>query len=115
MEKPLPTKSPIWTATLIAVIGNLDRFQNYAEFKAYMGWYPKVAQSGSSVFNTGLAKGGVRLTRNVLGQISVVLLAPTMRTTPFREFYEKLVSRGMKPATAKGHMQANLQSCFTAC
>jgi len=104
----LPIKSPIWTATLIAVIGNLDRFQNYAEFKAYMGWYPKVAQSGSSVYHTGLAQHGVRLTRNVLGQMSVLLLAPTIRTTPFREFYEKLVARGMKPATAKGHMAGKL-------
>src|SRR6266851_10102604 len=45
----LPVKSPIWTAALIAVIGNVDRFSNYAEFKAYMGWYPRVAQSGTSV------------------------------------------------------------------
>jgi transposase len=104
----LPVKSPIWTATLIAVIGNMSRFERYAEFKAYMGWYPKVAKSGTSVNTTGLATKAVRLSRNVLGQMSAVLLSPTMKTTPFFEYYEKLVARGMKAATAKGHMAGKL-------
>jgi transposase len=104
----LPVKSPIWTATLIAVIGNVERFSNYGEFKAYMGWYPRVAQSGSSVNSSGLAKKAVRLSRNVLGQMTAVLLAPTVRTTPFREFYERLVARGMKSGTARGHMAGKL-------
>ncbi len=104
----LPVKSPIWTAALIAVIGNVERFSNYAEFKAYMGWYPRVAQSGTSLNNSGLAKKAVRLSRNVLGQMTAVLLAPTVRTTPFREFYERLVARGMKPGTARGHMAGKL-------
>jgi hypothetical protein len=30
-----PIKSPIWTATLIGVIGNIDRFHNYGQFRAY--------------------------------------------------------------------------------
>ncbi len=104
----LPTKSPIWTATLIAVIGNVDRFQRYAEFKAYMGWYPRVAKSGTSVDTTGLANKAVRLSRNVLGQMSIVFLSPTMKTTPFFEYYQRLLARGMKPATAKGHMAGKL-------
>ena len=104
----LPTKSPIWTATLIAVIGNMERFKRYGEFKAYMGWYPRVAKSGTSVNTTGLANQAVRLSRNVLGQMATVLLTPTMKTTPFFEYYEKLVARGMKPATAKGHMAGKL-------
>ena len=37
-----------------------------------------------------------------------VLLTPNMKTTPFFEYYEKLVARGMKPATAKGHMAGKL-------
>jgi len=104
----LPVKSPIWTAALIAVIGNVERFSNYAEFKAYLGWYPRVAQSGTSVNSSGLAKKAVRLSRNVLGQMTAVLLAPTVRTTPFRVFYERLVARGMKSGTARGHMAGKL-------
>jgi transposase len=104
----LPVKGPIWTATLIAVIGNVDRFQNYNAFKAYLGWYPRLAQSGSSLNRSGLAVNAVRLSRRVLGQMSVVLLAPTVRTTPFREYYARLVARGMKPATALGHLAGKL-------
>ncbi len=104
----LPVKSPIWTAALIAVIGNVERFSNYAEFKAYMGWYPRVAQSGTSVNSSGLAKKAVRLSRNVLGQMTAALLAPTVRTTPFREFHDRLVARGMRPGTARGHTAGKL-------
>ncbi len=104
----LPVKSPIWTATLIAVIVDIDRFKGYAEFKAYIGWYPRVAQSGSSVNFSGLGRKGVRLSRNVLGQRAAILLAPTVPSTPFREFYNRLVARGVKGATAKGHMAGKL-------
>jgi transposase len=104
----LPTKSTIWTATLIATIGNIDRFSNYGEFKAYMGWFPSTAKSGTSLDKTGLAHKGVRLTRNVLGRMALVLIAPNTRTTPFREFYEQLVARRMKPATAVGHLAGKI-------
>lgn len=104
----LPLKSPIWTATLIAVIGNIDRFERCAEFKAYLGWVPKTAKSGTSVNTTGLANKAVRLSRNVLGQMSTTLLAPNVRTTPFFEYYTRLVARGMRPAAAKGHMSGKI-------
>jgi transposase len=104
----LPVKSPIWTATLIAIIGNLDRFQRYAEFKAYLGWYPRVAKSGTSVNTAGLAHKAVRLSRNVLGQMATVLITPNVKTSPFFEYYERLKARGMQPATAKGHMAGKL-------
>ena len=104
----LPVKSPIWTATLIAVIGDVGRFRTYRQFKAYLGWYPREQQSGSSVNSSRLATRAVRLSRNVLGQMSVTLLSPTIPSTPFREFYERLVARGMKPATAKGHLAGKL-------
>src|SRR6266853_6317508 len=55
----LPVKSPIWTATLIAVIGDVGRFRNYAEFRAYLGWSPQVERSGSSLDSSKLAKSGV--------------------------------------------------------
>jgi transposase len=104
----LPIKSTIWTATLIAVSGNMDRFENSADYRAYMGWVPRIAKSGTSVNTTGLANNAVRLSRNVLGQISTTLIAPNTRTTPFFEYYEKLLARGMKPGTAKGHVAGKL-------
>lgn len=104
----LPVKSPIWTATLIAVIGDIRRFPNYNEFKAYMGWYPSKAQSGSSLNSSGLAHKGVRLSRRALGQMALILISPTIAPNPFAEFYARLVARGMKPSTALGHMAGKL-------
>jgi transposase len=106
----LPVKSPIWTAKLIAVIGNVDRFTNYAEFRSYMGWSPKQSQSGTSVHSSSLANEGVRMSRNVLGQMSVVLLAPNVRTNPFREYYQRMVVRGVPGGKALGHLAGKLST-----
>jgi transposase len=106
----LPVKSPIWTATLIAVIGDVSRFHNYAEFRAYLGWSPQVERSGSSLDSSKLAKSGVRLSRKVLGQMIMIMLAPVIRTTPFRAYYERLTSRGMRPAKAMGHVAGKLSA-----
>src|SRR5438128_4401910 len=75
----LPVKSPIWTATLIGAIGDVGRFSNVNQFKAYLGWSPQFTRSGSSVDHTELAKTGVRPARNVLGQRTVIMLPPTIR------------------------------------
>jgi transposase len=104
----LPVKSPIWTATLIAVIGDISRFRNYAEFRAYLGWSPQVERSGSSLDSSKLAKSGVRLSRKVLGQMVMIMLTPAIRTTPFRAYYERLTARGMRPAKAMGHVAGKL-------
>jgi transposase len=104
----LPLKSPIWKATLIAVIGDIHRFRTWNEFRAYMRWYPQAGRSGTSTDSSQLAKGGVRLGRNVLGQMAVLLQTPNVRNTPFREVYKRLLGRGMKPSTAQGHIAGKL-------
>ena len=108
----LPVKSPIWTATLIAVIGDVSRFRTYAEFRAYLGWSPQVERSGSSLDSSRLAKSGVRLSRKVLGQMVMIMLmlAPVIRATPFRGYYERLTARGMRPAKAMGHVAGKLSA-----
>ena len=110
-----PVKSPIWTATIISVIGDVRRFSNYTEFKAYMGWFPRVAQSGTSVYSTSLATDGVRLGRNVLSQMATTLISPSMRTTPFRIHYQRLVDRGKRKSSALGHMAAKLSCVLYGC
>ncbi len=104
----LPVKSPIWTATLIGAIGDVDRFSNVNQFKAYLGWSPQLTRSGSSVDHSELAQTGVRPARNVLGQMTVIMLSPTIRGTPFREVYQRLTGRGMRPASALGHVAGKL-------
>jgi len=104
----LPVKSPIWTATLIGAIGDVGRFTNVGQFKAYLGWYPQLNRSGSSIESSELAKRGVRPARNVLGQMTVIMLSSTIRPNPFRDVYHRLTARGMRPATALGHIAGKL-------
>jgi hypothetical protein len=104
----LPVKSPIWTATLIGAVGDVSRFSNVNQFKAYLGWSPQLTRSGSSLDHSELAKTGVRPARNVLGQMTVIMLSPTIRATPFREVYQRLTDRGMRPASALGHVAGKL-------
>jgi len=111
----LPAKSPIWTATLISMIGNIDRFHNYGEFRAYAGWYPKVAQSGTSVHSSSLANDGARSIRNVFGQMSQILITPAFKSTAFYAYYKRLVARGMKPGNALGHMAGKLATVLYGC
>jgi transposase len=111
----LPVKSPIWTATFISMIGNIDRFHNYGEFRAYAGWFPKVSQSGTSVHSSKLANDGARSLRGALGQMALILLSPKVRATPFRLYHQRLVARGMKPSTAVGHMAGKLATVLYQC
>ncbi len=110
-----PIKSQIWTATLISVIGNIDRFNNYGQFRAYVGWFPKIAQSGTSLNSSRLAPGGARLARNVLGQMAMTLVTPNVRETPFRIYYKRLIGRGMRPISAIGHLSGKLASVLYQC
>ncbi len=111
----LPIKSTIWTATLIGVIGDIDRFHNYGQFRAYVGWFPRVELSGTSVHSSRLSPKGVRLARNVFGQMAMTLMTPNVRETPFRIYCNRLTNRGMKPIKALGHVSGKLASVLYQC
>src|SRR5438132_14265418 len=57
-----------------------------------------------------LARGGVRIARGALGQMALILLAPNVRDTPFREDYRRMVARHVRPATATGHLAGKLST-----
>ena len=40
--------------------------------------------------------------------MTVIMLSPTIRATPFREVYQALTGRGMRPASALGHVAGKL-------
>jgi hypothetical protein len=50
------------------------------------------------------------MARNVLGQMCIILLGPTVRATPFREYHKRMVARGVQPAKAVGHMAGKLST-----
>ena len=95
---------------MIAAIGDIQRFQDHRQFKRYLGWTPEIAKSGSSVDKSKLARGGVRVARGALGQMALILLAPSVRNTPFREDYQRMVARHVRPATALGHLAGKLST-----
>ncbi len=100
---------PILADPHLSAVEKLRRlFAGVNQFKAYLGWSPQLTRSGSSVDHSELAKTGVRPARNVLGQMTVIMLSPTIRATPFREVYQRLTGRGMRPAAALGHVAGKL-------
>ncbi len=104
----LPVRSPIWTATLIAVIGDVHRFKRYDHLKAYLGWSTRKTASGTSVDASGLAKSGVRLSRHVLFLMALSLLSPSAPDNLFREDFRRMTARGVRGDTALGHVAGKL-------
>jgi len=104
----LPVRSPIWTASLIAAVGDITRFETPNEFRAYMGWFPMLDHSGKSANGTKLANRGVRLARRALGQMVLILLSSKAPDNAFRPYHQRLVSRGMRPLKAVGHVAAKV-------
>lgn len=105
----------IATATLIATIVDITRFKGPASFKAYVGYCPRQQQSGSSVDSSSLTRGGNRTARSVLFQMIWMSLPRNHKTNPFKEYYSRLVSRGMPPLKAVGHACGKLAAVMYSC
>jgi transposase len=71
----LPFVSENIACTLIGVIGDIERFSTYKEFKKYLGVSAENKQSGTSVTGTRQTYSGVRDARRVLYQIALIILA----------------------------------------
>lgn len=95
--KSLPAYSPIWTATLIGVIGDIQRFSTLESLRAYLGFAPKMQQSGSSVNSSSLSHLGVRDSRRVLFQMMLGLISPSAKPNVFRELYDRYHKQRGKP------------------
>src|SRR5689334_10341900 len=83
-------------------------FGTQGQLKPYLGWYPQLSRSGSSIDGSELAKRGVRPARNVLGQMTVIMLSSRIRPNAFRDVYRRLTGRGMRPAAALGQVAGKL-------
>ncbi|MBK5424589.1 transposase [Bacillus sp. TH30] len=91
--------------TLIGVIGDVDRFNTYKEFKKYLGVSAENSQSGTSVRSTKQTYSGVRDARRVLYQMSMMMLANGKRKpTVFKAYYDRKVEEGMIKKKAIGHL-----------
>ncbi len=111
----LPAKGYIWACTLIGVIGNVNRFSNYKQFKKYVGFTAESKTSGISVRATRMSHHGARPARRVLFQMTMFLISPNGGDNLFKEHYKRLVDRDMPKMKAIGHVAGKLAQVMFGC
>ncbi len=86
----IPGIGPQAAATLLAMIGTIANFDRAAQLKSYMGWVPKVAQSGSSLDWTRLSPRGVRQMKQTM---YLIVWRAIQWDAEWKAMYERLISR----------------------
>jgi transposase len=77
-------------ATLIAMIGSIANFDRAAQLKSYVGWVPKVAQSGSSLDWSRLSPRGVRQMKQTM---YLIVWRAIQWDAEWKAMYERLLAR----------------------
>jgi transposase len=77
-------------ATLIAMIGSIANFDRAAQLKSYVGWVPKVAQSGSSLDWSRLSPRGVRQMKQTM---YLIVWRAIQWDTEWKAMYERQLAR----------------------
>lgn len=86
----IPGIGPQAAATLLAMIGNIANFERASQLKSYVGWVPKVAQSGSSLDWTRLSPRGVRQMKQTM---YLIVWRAIQWDAEWKAIYERLISR----------------------
>jgi transposase len=86
----IPGIGPQAAATLIAMIGNVANFEHASQLKSYVGWVPKVAQSGSSLDWTHLSPRGVRPMKQTM---YLMVWRAIQWDAEWKAMYERLIAR----------------------
>jgi transposase len=86
----IPGIGPQAAATLIALIGSIANFEHASQLKSYVGWVPKVAQSGSSLDWARLSPRGVRQMKHTL---YLIVWRAIQWDSQWQAMYERLITR----------------------
>jgi len=86
----IPGIGPQAAATLIAMIGNIANFERASQLKSYVGWVPKVSQSGSSLDWTRLSPRGVRQMKQTM---YLIVWRAIQWDAEWKAMYERLIAR----------------------
>lgn len=81
---------PMAAAMLIATIGNIANFERPAQLKSYLGWAPRVAQSGVTLNWARLSPRGVRYTKWAM---YLIVWRAIQWDSEWKEIYERLLPR----------------------
>jgi transposase len=82
--------STVHAATLIAGMGSIANFESEARFRAYLGWSPHQAQSGTTHDTMSLSKGG---NRTLKWTMYLVTIAAIKYDPTWKALYDRLVPR----------------------
>lgn len=102
-------------AVLLATIGDFNTFDNDRQLRKFLGWYPELRESGTSLSKHHLGLKGNRLARREIWLWSMQLLTPRTQPTPFRAYYQRLRERSMTGSVAVGHLASKLISVMFFC
>ena len=111
----LPGMTANRQAVLLATIGDFSTFDNDRQLRKFLGWYPELRESGTSLSKHRLGLKGNRLARREIWLWSMQLLTPRTQPTPFRAYYQRLRERGMTGSVAVGHLASKLISVMYFC
>lgn len=82
--------SVVHAATLIAGMGSIANFESAAKFRAYLGWSPHQAQTGTTFDHMSLSKGGNRTLKQTM---YLVTIAAIKYDPTWKALYDRLVPR----------------------
>jgi len=93
----IPGVGPNTVACVLSEIGDISRFSSCTSFIGFVGLYPRIEQSGSSLNKARLTSKGSRLLKHALYLASVACL----KHNPYlRNVYRNKISQGKAPKQA---------------
>lgn len=87
-------------ATLIGMIGDINRWSSDKKLKKAFGTYSSFQESGKYLNIRRQGKRGSRLCKTTLYQVVLLCLPDNVPENDFRDYYRRKVSRGKKKMTA---------------
>jgi len=89
-----PQVGEVIAATIIGVIGDINRWPDKKKFKKALGVYSKLTQSGATPAKTRRGREGSRHGRRVLFQACFGCARTRARESDFKDYYLRQVARG---------------------
>jgi len=106
-----PAAGQIRAATVLGAMGApVSAFHSDKALRRHLGWSVDVERSGTSVARERLTRSGNRHARLELRIWAWCLVSPKLRWSPFRGYYERLISPPIskRRSVALGHLSSKL-------
>lgn len=98
----VPGIGALSTATLISIIGDIERFPSAEALKGYLGIYPSRSQTGKRERKSHMARHGNKLAKHMLWNAAKAAVRVKHDANPFRILFDRLVAKGKSAVAAYG-------------